>query len=122
MSTNVKAPINEPEEIKQSTDSNINDLKTNNDILLTKINELLELVKSQQLSLQKISDAQAAAAAAPQNQSNALHKYEDKIKKEIIEFMLNNLNISWIDDNIERNIYDTIITFMLSIVNKYISL
>lgn len=45
---------------------------------------------------------------------------KDKIKDEVIEYMLEHFNISWLDDDIEKNVYDEFFNILFALIGKYI--
>lgn len=40
----------------------------------------------------------------------------DEIKEKVVDFMMKNYNISFIDDTIEENVYETLIDLIFSFV------
>ena len=45
---------------------------------------------------------------------------KEKLKEEICTYMLKHFNISWLDDTIEKNVYESLLGVLLEIIEKYI--
>lgn len=74
-----------------------------------KIEELLQLAHEQRAMIEILV-----------NNSSKLSKYEANIKEEIIDYLLEHCNIKWINDDFERDVYDSILTFIFGVLEKYI--
>ena len=49
---------------------------------------------------------------------NPLNAIEDEVKEEVKKLLLENFNISFIDDKLEGEIYDSVIDGVFSIINQ----
>lgn len=45
---------------------------------------------------------------------------KDKIRDEIVEYMLKHFNISWLDDTVEKNVYDGFFDILFGLLDKYL--
>jgi hypothetical protein len=51
-------------------------------------------------------------------QKPGLEQIEEKAKEDIINFMLEHMNIKFINDDTERNIYEAILNVIFAVINK----
>ena len=81
------------------------------------LSDLSTSVKSIIAQLERISNS---ITALNPDTANSLEGVEEKVKEDVINYMMAHFNIKWLDDTIEKDAYEAILSIVFSLINKIV--